>query len=175
MLANMEEESLRRVFECEEFALSLLEQVRWPDDPACPYCGAAASDESDGDTDQTICRACDKTHTVVTGTMFEGSSVRVRHWFFLIHQMWLSEACPPIDDLMRELGYDSSAILDVFQRAAESFRHQGLPPGGDELKRAIATRNRELSNDEFARGIIEYAQLTAVRDRIVKAARTARP
>ena len=88
MLGNMEAETMRRVFDEEVAAVGLLEHVRWPDGPTCPYCGVEAGDDPPA---ELACAACAKSYIVTTGTMLEGSPVPVRHWFYLIHQMYLAE------------------------------------------------------------------------------------
>jgi transposase-like protein len=165
MLGNMEEQTLLRIFAEEAVALWLLERVRWPEGSACPYCGAEAGGEPRA---EVVCPACAKPYTVTTGTMFEGSPVPVRHWFFLIHQMYLAESGLPNDDLQQRMGIDLAAIASLCRRIAEAVTQEGLP-AGDVLKRAIVVRNKELIQDDVARAIIAYAGLEAVRDRLMQA------
>src|SRR5205085_1091921 len=69
-------------------------------------------------------------------------------------------------------GLDLAAILSLWRslwrRIVEAAVQEGLP-AGDDLKQAIAVRNKELIQDDVSRSIIEYAEMQAVRDRLVRA------
>ena len=134
------------------------------DGQQCPRCGADVGDHPPG---QIVCPACAKPYSVAAGTMFEGSSLPVRHWFFLIHQMYLTEPGLPDDEIKRRMGIDLAVLLALC-RIAEAVTQGGLP-AGDELKRAIAVRNKELIQDDVVRAIIEYGKMEAVRDRLMQA------
>ena len=164
MLGNMEEETLGRIFDYDAVALLLLERVRWPDGQACPHCGAGAGDDPPA---QAVCQACAKQYTATTGTMFEGSTVPLRHWFFLMHQLYLTEEGLS-DEGLRQSDLEYRAVLSVCRDIGEVFGREALP-SGEGLKRAIAVRNKELIQDDVGRAIIKYAELEAVKDRLVLA------
>jgi transposase-like protein len=165
MLGHMDDPSLRRIFDEEPIALSLLEQVRWPDGPECPYCGVSAVDEPRA---QVVCPACAKRYSVTTGTMFESSSVPVRLWFVVIHQAYLAESGLPDEELRQRFGLDLPAALALCRRIGEAVVQEGLP-AGDELKRALDVRDRELGQAQVVRAIVHYAELEAIRDRLRRA------
>jgi hypothetical protein len=142
----------------------LLEQVRWPNGQWCPHCGTEARDDPPA---QTVCAACAKPYSVTTGTMFEGSSLPVRLWFVVIHQMYFAEPSLPDEELRHRFGLDLPAVLSLCRRIGDAAVQETLPIG-DELKRAITVRDRELGQDQVARSILEYMELTAVRDRLVQ-------
>jgi Phage integrase, N-terminal SAM-like domain/Transposase zinc-ribbon domain len=168
MLGNMEERSLQRILEDDEFALALLEQVRWPDGPECPGCGAAPAESDGAEAGPIMCSACEKPYTVLTGTMFEGSPVPIRHWFLVIRQILVPEVCLTDDALHSHLGLDLSTVVPLLRRIVEAHVQEKLPVGV-ELEHAIAVRDKELGNDDVGRAIMHYAELTAVRDRLVRA------
>src|SRR5262249_5792869 len=64
-------------------------------------------------------------------------------------------------------GLDLPTVLSLGRRIAEAVVQEALPIG-DQLKQAITVRDRELGQDQVARAIIEYMELTAVRDRLVQ-------
>ncbi len=165
MLGHLEEQTFRRIFDDEAAALLLLERVRWPEGPACPYCGADAGDDPPA---EIACPRCGKVYTVTTGTMFEKSPVPVRHWFFLIHQMYLAEPRISDEEIQGHTGLDLVSIISLCRRIAEAVTQEGLPTG-DDLKGAITVRNKELIQDDVSRAIIKYAELEAVRDRLLQA------
>jgi site-specific recombinase XerD/transposase-like protein len=164
MLGHMEEQTLDAIFNEETLALALLEQVRWPNGPECPYCGSSADDDPQT---EVICPACAKHYSVTTGTMFDGSPVPVRVWFIVIHQAYLAQSGLH-DKQLRQLGLDLPTVLSVCRRIGEALMQDALPIG-DELRRAITVRDRELGQDQVVRSIIEYAELTAARDRLLQA------
>jgi hypothetical protein len=165
MLGDMEAETLQQVFDDEDIAVSLLEQVRWPDGQKCPYCGA---DCGDSRPRRTVCRACAVPFAITTGTMFEELQVPVRAWFAVIHQLYFAESVLPNDELISRFGFSLSVLLALFRRLGEEIAREGIPLG-DELKRAIEVRNKELMQEQAGRAIIRYAELEEVRDRLVRA------
>jgi hypothetical protein len=171
MLGNMEERTLQLIFAEEETAVRLMAQVRSPDGPACPVCGADAGDDPPG---QVVCPACAKPYTAITGTMFEGSPEPVRHWLFLIHQMYLAESRLSDDELGQRMEIDPAVIASLCRRIDGAVVQQGLADA-EERKRAMALRDKELTQDDVTRSIIHYAELEAVRDRLLRARDEATP
>ena len=165
MLGEMEEESLRRIFDDEEIALSLLEQVRWSDGQKCPHCGAGADDDLPA---RAVCQACAKPYTVTTGTFFDGANVPLRLWFVVIHQLYFADSVLADDELSGRFGVSLSDLLSLCRRVGEAMALEGIPLG-NELKRAITVRNKELMHEGVVRAIIKYAELEGVRDRLVQA------
>ena len=72
------------------------------------------------------------------------------------------------DELQRCTGLEPGPIVSLCRRVAEAVAQQGLPGGGEDLSRAIAVRDKELTQDYVTRQIIEYAGLTDARDRLVR-------
>ena len=60
----------------------------------------------------------------------------LRHWFFLIHQMYLAQSGLPDDELERYLGLDQSEIMRHCLRISTALKQQGVPAGQD-LKPAL--------------------------------------
>jgi hypothetical protein len=164
-LAHMEEESPRSIFDDESSALSLLERVRWPDGPICPHCATPTFADSPV---EAACTACGRAFTVTTNTMFADSPVPVRHWFTLLHQMYVARAGLPDQELAERLGLSLAASLSAAGRIQDAMAHERLPAGED-LAHAIDRRNRELMQEDGVRSIIRYAELTAIRDRLHRA------
>jgi Transposase zinc-ribbon domain/Phage integrase, N-terminal SAM-like domain len=164
-LAHLEEETLRLVFDDEPSALSLLERVRWPDGPICPHCGTPTFADSPV---EAACTACGKAFTVMTNTMFADSPVPVRHWFTLLHRMYVELAGLPDQALAERLDISPADLLAAADRIQSAMAHQRLP-AGDDLKPALDQRNRELIEEDSARAIIRYAEMTAIRDRLHRA------
>ncbi|NDW09399.1 IS1595 family transposase [Dysgonomonas sp. 520] len=70
---------------CREF----LEKHRWQGDPICPHCGDRDKHyklKSKGEFNGLYkCKCCRKRFTVTVGTMFEGSNIPLKKWFYAIY------------------------------------------------------------------------------------------
>lgn len=78
--------SLHDETSCREF----LEYQRWHDEPICPHCGMQDKEhwrvKNGGEFKGMYkCRYCRKTFTVTVGTMFEGSHVPLKKWFYAVY------------------------------------------------------------------------------------------
>ena len=70
-------------FPNQESCISYLEQVRWHNEPACPYCSSKHSTKRKG-TIRYQCNGCNNSYTVLVGTIFEGTKLPLSKWFFAI-------------------------------------------------------------------------------------------
>jgi transposase-like protein len=172
MLANMEEKSLEVIFQDEVTAAKLLEFVRWRDRNVCTQCGAASDDQATPTASEGggyHCPACGCTFAVTDGTPFEGLPVALRHALFLMFSIYQSNELPTeTDALARDRGLEASDVMAVRFRVEEALAREKLT-AGDELRQAVARKNREMMQDEVGRDIIEYAELTACRDTLLRA------
>ena len=88
----------------------------------------------------------------------------LRHALFVMFSIYLSNEPPPEPDaLARDRGLETSDVMAVRFRVEEALARERLT-AGDELRQAVARKNREMIQDEVVRDIIEYAELTACRD-----------
>jgi hypothetical protein len=172
MLANMEEKSLQVIFQDEATATSLLEFIRWRDGRVCTRCGATSDDEKNPHEPEGggyHCPACGCSYACTDGTPFDGLPMALRQSLFVVFSIYLSiEPLAEPDALAREIGLEESDVLAVRFRVEEALARDRLP-GGDELRQAVARKNREMMQHEVVRDIIEYAELTADRDTVLRA------
>ena len=64
---------------CHEF----LATARWNGKPKCPYCGCDyVYHRKDG---RYACKNCKKTFTVLVGTVFQSTKLKLIKWFIAIH------------------------------------------------------------------------------------------
>ena len=63
-----------------------LEQVRWGDNPACPFCKSnrVARKHEGQRVGRWNCHACRKSFNVLSGTVFQGTQVDLQKWFLAI-------------------------------------------------------------------------------------------
>jgi hypothetical protein len=172
MLANMAEKSLEVIFRDDVTAGKLLEFVRWRDGRECIQCRAEDDDPPDAPAPEGgryQCPACGCNYAVTDGTPFEGLAVPLRHALFLLFSLYLRGSRPLSHDaIARELGLNAPDVEVVVSRIEEALAREGLT-SGDELRQAVARKNREMTQDEVARDIIEYGELTNARDELLRA------
>lgn len=102
---------------CKEF----LEQQRWNGMPICPHCGCV--DERHyklkfkGEFNGLYkCRYCRKRFTVTTGTMFEGSNVPLKDWFYAIYQFLSRKKGISSLQLARDIGITQKTAWFMLHR-----------------------------------------------------------
>jgi hypothetical protein len=167
ILGNMEDKSRRRVFDGDGDALSLWEFVRWRDGVVCPQCGTPRQESCVGP--EWCCEECNTTHSALEGSLFESSIVPIRHAFFLVHAIYLSDApAPDLTALVSDWGIELSAITTLCSRIRECLDEQGLTQP-DDLRHAVAKQDKELAQDEVVRSIMEYAELQGHRNELLRA------
>lgn len=69
------------MFPDERACVNHLRELRWPDGVQCPHCDGDAYRRGDG---RFICGSCDKSFSVRSGTIFEGSRLPLKKWFTAI-------------------------------------------------------------------------------------------
>jgi hypothetical protein len=167
ILGNMEDESRGRVFDGDGDALRVWEFVRWRDGVVCPQCGTPRPESCVGP--EYRCEGCNTMHSVLEGSLFESSTVPIRHAFFLVHAIYLSDdPAPDLTALANDWGVERSAITTLCSRIRECLDEQGLTQP-DDLHNAVATKDKELTQDEVVRSIMEYADLEGHRNNMLRA------
>jgi hypothetical protein len=165
MLANMDEDSLQLILNDEETAVSLLEQVRWPGDLACPDCGRNDIETTNGGGHVHCCLGCGKEFTALAGTLFDESPLPLRHWMRLIHQR-VPGSEPVIDAAL--INVDAPSLHSFCSRLELVMKREKIPAGVG-LMEALDAKDRELVNNQFARYIIRYAEMESARESLIKA------
>ena len=74
----------------EEDCRQYLEDMRWGGEPVCPHCGSISKHHYKLTQNGTFkglykCKDCRERFTVLQGTMFEGSHVPLKKWFYAIY------------------------------------------------------------------------------------------
>ncbi|WP_252789970.1 transposase, partial [Mucilaginibacter flavidus] len=67
----------------QETCISHLEAIRWHGEPQCPYCKSKQSSKRDG-TQRHHCNSCNKSYSVLVGTIFEATKLPLPKWFLAI-------------------------------------------------------------------------------------------
>jgi transposase-like protein len=105
-----------RYFADEDTALAFIANLRWPDGPLCPECGAV--DEASFIKTRRIwkCRACKNQFSVKLGTIFEDSPLPFSKW---LPAMWMLANCKN-----GVSSYELSRALGVTQKTAWFMLHR---------------------------------------------------
>src|SRR5687768_12579313 len=87
-------------------AREYLEAIRWPTGPACPRCGDTNVMRLNGKSTRAgllKCRGCRKPFSVMVGTIFERSHVKLRIWVMAFHAICSSKKGLSALQLKRQL------------------------------------------------------------------------
>ena len=70
-------------FPIQESCINHREKVRWNNNPSCPRCKSqnVARKKVREKTHEWNCHLCKSTFNVLTGTMFQGTKVKLQKWF----------------------------------------------------------------------------------------------
>ena len=73
-------------FPDQQACLSHLEEVRWGDEPGCPFChsGHVARKAEKGRLGRGNCHACKSSFNVLSGTIFAKTQIPLQQWFVAI-------------------------------------------------------------------------------------------
>lgn len=90
-------------FKTKEDCVSYLEHLRWGEVPICPYCGSDVSTPIKTEC-RNHCNNCQRTYSVLVGTIFEESRLPLPKFFMLISLMLNAKKGVSSSELSRELG-----------------------------------------------------------------------
>lgn len=94
----------------EDEARTYLEEIRWPNGPVCPHCGAVKVTRLNGKAHRDgvlKCNACLEQFTVTVGSIFESSHIPLQKWVLAFHLLCSSKKGISSLQLQRELGLGS--------------------------------------------------------------------
>lgn len=123
-------------------AYVLLEHLRWDGHPVCPHCGVidghyylAPRDGSSQRKTRTgagsqrrvwKCRTCRRQFSVLTGTVFQGSKVRLRTWLFVIFDMCSDKNGISAREIERKYSVTAKTAWFMAHRLREAMRRDPL-------------------------------------------------
>ena len=104
--------AIQKRFADEDTARAYLENLRWPDGPWCPHCGAAEvyrltpkpDSVKPGRKGLLKCKYCRKQFTVTVGTIFEASHISLDKWLIAIYLLSASKKGMSAHQLHRMMG-----------------------------------------------------------------------
>src|SRR6266478_3727618 len=125
-------------FHNEDAARAYLEEVRWPDGPFCPQCGAFDTVKPLGGPSMGpgwyYCAACQDKFTIRVGSIFERSHIPLHKWLLAFRLMASSKKGCSAHQLHRTLGITYKSAWFLAHRIREAMRPINPPPLGGEGK-----------------------------------------
>lgn len=109
--------SVYRRFPTEADCIDYLESVRWPNGPACPYCGSSRVTRLKAER-RHHCNACNTSFSVTVGTIFHKTHMPLQKWFLAV--ALTLNAKKGIS--ARQLGRDLEVTKDTAWRIAMKMR-----------------------------------------------------
>jgi transposase-like protein len=125
------------IFHDEEKAREWLENVRWPNGPACTHCGDTSVLRLGGKAHRVglfHCRGCRGQFSVTLGTVFERSHVPLHKWVLANHLMNASKKGISAHQLHRTIGVTYKTAWFMAHRIREAMTDFNPAPLGGEGK-----------------------------------------
>ena len=129
-------------------ARDYLENIRWPDGPACPKCGDMKAykitrKKKGAKTRAGLykCAGCRKQYTVTVGTVFEGSKVPLNKWLLAAYLIASSKKGFSAHQLHRSIGVTYKTAWFMFHRLREAMKH-------DSFRAALGGEGKIVEADE---------------------------
>jgi transposase-like protein len=112
-------------FKDEDKAREFLEKTRWPDGPACPFCGQLETVKPLGGKSMGPgwyhCSECREKFTVRVGTLYERSHIALHKWLLATHLMISSKKGMSAHQLHRMLGVTYKTAWFMSHRIREAM------------------------------------------------------
>lgn len=122
--------SIANRFPTQESCIEHLETVRFGEDPFCPRCGVIGSCARKTEANyqgRWNCHACKSTFNVLTGTIFQGTHIRLQKWFAAISLILNAKKSLSSCQLARDLSLNQKTAWYMQQRIrAEMAKKQGM-------------------------------------------------
>ena len=111
----------------EEDCRVYLENVRWNGKPICPHCGSISENHykltQNGEFKGLYkCRDCGKRFTVRQGTMFEGSNLPLKKWFYAIYLFLSHKRGISSCQLAKDIGVTQKTAWFMLHRIRHNVR-----------------------------------------------------
>ncbi len=127
--------SIFQQFPTQQACITHLEEVRWHDEPECPFCQSedVARKQEKGRIGRWNCHGCKSSFNVLSGTIFEKTQIPLQKWFLAIGLMLNAKKSLSSCQLSRD--------IDVNQRSAWYMQQR--------------IRAAMTENDRMLEGIVE--------------------
>ena len=133
-----------KIYNDEDAAREHLEGQLWPEGPVCPHCGSVEATALKGKTHRKglyQCNACRDQFSVMVGTVFEKSKIKLHKWVLAAHLMGASKKGVSSKQIERMLGVTYKTAWFITMRLIEAMREE-MPARG------IGGENKVVEADE---------------------------
>ncbi len=120
-----------RMFPDDEAAVVCFEQMRWPGERHCPFCGSANTAVVKSKRPQPYrCREkeCRKSFSAKVGTVLHGSNLTIRDWLYAMYLMSISKKGLSSLQLARELHISQDAAWRLGRKISEAWNQGAMFP-----------------------------------------------
>lgn len=109
-------------FKDEATCKALLAQQRWGNTPACPHCASLKTPYITNRGYKCSEKECGKKFSVISGTIFENTKIKLRYWFAAIYLITAHKKGISSHQLARDLGISQKAAWFVLHRVREMLK-----------------------------------------------------
>lgn len=113
---------LVRYYADEENCKKLLAQQRWGDSPACPHCGNAGKIYITSRGYKCGDKDCHKKFTVITGTIFENTKIKLNLWFEAIFVITAHKKGISSHQLAKDISVSQKTAWFILHRVREMLK-----------------------------------------------------
>lgn len=104
--------------------IGYLEGLRWQGEPECPYCKSKNSSKRH-QSQRHICNSCNRSYSVLVGTVFESTKLPLPQWFLAISLMLNAKKGLSARQLSRDLGCNRKTGWYLQMRIREAMQDSG--------------------------------------------------
>lgn len=108
-------------FPDQETCINHLERLRWQNKPQCPYCKSERSTKREG-TQRHQCNSCNRSYSVLVGTIFEDTKLPLTKWFLAISIILNAKKGLSSRQLSRDLGINRNTAWYLQMRIRKAMQ-----------------------------------------------------
>jgi transposase-like protein len=109
-------------FKDEATCKALLAQQRWGGSPVCPHCASTKASWVTNRGYKCSEKECAKKFSVISGTIFENTKIKLRYWFAAIYLITAHKKGISSHQLARDLGVSQKTAWFILHRVREMLK-----------------------------------------------------
>jgi transposase-like protein len=112
---------IAKLFKTQEACVRYLENKRWNGEPCCSYCKSKSVTKRKRSS-RYICNKCNKSFSVLVGTMFEGTKMPLQKWFMAISLILHAKKGISSRQLARDIDVDKNTAWFLQMRIRSAMQ-----------------------------------------------------